>query len=99
MPIQPEVFSTEAVFSSTTGRGYQFGFTANYVRVENGGGSPVYANLNSTTTSTGSERVEPLGVRVWDHIQTTRMSLSSTSTTTSTGASALTRRVLVHATL
>lgn len=95
--MQPNAFSTETVLVSTGGIAYDFGFIANYLRVENFSGSPLRVNLGSTSSSTDGERVEALSSREWWYVQASRMGLTTTSTTTSTGALATRRTARIFA--
>lgn len=94
---QANTFSTDTLLVSTGGIAYDFGFVANYIRVENVSGSPIRINLSSTTSSTDGDAVYGGETREWFVSEVSRIGLTTTSTTTSTGDLAVRRNARVFA--
>lgn len=77
-------FSTELFLGSTSAFGFDFGFRASHVRLENKGGVPVRFSLRSTVASTDDPALAPGRDQIFEVLGIHGMGAMTTSTTTST---------------
>lgn len=84
-------FSTEFMVGGVAATpvmvGVGFGFEATHVRIRNAGGVPIHVSLTSTSlASTGDPEIEAGAVLQLEHVVTSGLTITTSSTTTSTAA-------------